>query len=629
MPNLNFDFQIKKATKSEVIIEGLANANTIDRIKERITPEAWQLDNYKKNPVVLFDHGHDPCFGHMPIGRALEVQATPEGLFTRIQLSSSKSEKISAIRDLVEEGILKTFSVGFEPKETQKASDDPSVSLITKAELLETSIVPIPMNQDSTFSMLRKRKAFWNTPLARKWYDRFYEQVKLVKKQAWVAAAINRQFSDLIEKGQIRNQDAAVRYIADEAKTTMGVIRGIMDGSNKEISDEAIKGFATVLHMDASLLMNLRNGNFEMYESLMAKHKGEPMTTEENKEPMMEDQDKAECQTDEGKDTEKAAGESKAMPEATSCIHAVLAPKSQFDTVEAAAEVVGSAGYSVEAAEELEDAWMFVQVPADQCDTENAQPIDIGAGIIALVTPKKGEEPMVEEAAEEAAEEATEQTAEMTAEADAEKAAEPMAEEKPEEEKPEEEKPMADEEQVKEDGPEFTDEQLAEAAAAFKAEHDAVVTDGEGNPPNWVADEAAWEKAKRMARAAGADDIYPFTVWAYLNVLGGGKKSAHPAESKSVGGIDENPYLELGRQQNVLLGTLINEVQGMSSKLDGLANLTLAKAQEEVADEKPIEQTASDTVDETEGKDDEASKSLDMIREYQRNLDMKLKRLNV
>ncbi len=38
--HVNFDFQVKKASKGSVIIEGYANANTVDRMKERILPEA-------------------------------------------------------------------------------------------------------------------------------------------------------------------------------------------------------------------------------------------------------------------------------------------------------------------------------------------------------------------------------------------------------------------------------------------------------------------------------------------------------------------------------------------------------------------------------------------------------------
>jgi hypothetical protein len=63
----------------------------------------------------------------------------------------------------------------------------------------------------------------------------------------------------------------------------------------------------------------------------------------------------------------------------------------------------------------------------------------------------------------------------------------------------------------------------------------------------------------------------------------------------------------------------------MSSKLNGMPDVLLSKVQEQATDDTTIVNTTSDD----EGKDAESAKSLDMIREYQRNLDLKLKRLNV
>lgn len=36
------------------------------------------------------------------------------------------------------------------------------------------------------------------------------------------------------------------------------------------------------------------------------------------------------------------------------------------------------------------------------------------------------------------------------------------------------------------------------------------------NPPSFVTDEACWSKAKRAAGHAGADDVYAFATWFYL-----------------------------------------------------------------------------------------------------------------
>jgi HK97 family phage prohead protease len=181
MNKLSFGFDVKaKEKEGSIVIAGYANANTIDRCKERIDPSAWNLDNYKKNPVVLFDHGHDPSFGNLPIGKARMVKASDGGLYCEVEISNSKTERITAIRDLIEEGILKTFSVGFDPKTAEKEGD---IAVIKDAELIEISAVPLPMNQDSTFSLMSRSLSDNRTKAAKKWFNNYKKkaQAEIIK----------------------------------------------------------------------------------------------------------------------------------------------------------------------------------------------------------------------------------------------------------------------------------------------------------------------------------------------------------------------------------------------------------------------------------------------------------------
>jgi HK97 family phage prohead protease len=536
--HLNFNFEIKKSTKDGIIIEGLANAATVDRMNEIIDPSGWMIENYMKNPVVLFDHGHDPVFGHMPVGRALAVEPRQEGLWTKIQLSSSKTEKISAIRDLVEEGILKTFSVGFDPKEMDKSAENPDVVIIRKAELIENSIVPIPMNQDSTFSLLRKRKAYWRSPIARKWYDCFLDRVKLVKKGAWVAAALHQRFYDLMETGEIRNRDAALRYIADEANVNVSDVKAVLSGETTPVGLKLLKAFSNILRIDGELLTNLNNGDVALLDRMMAREEleaskveqrgGEPVKKKNSQElesKPNEEQPKEEPAAEAPKEEPKEVA--KALSDSAMVVHQVLVDKQAAESMEAAAQAIGNAGYAVADASETDEAYVFVQIPADQVKPDEGVLVDLGSGVYVMVAPKVG---------------AGEQEAPETAEEETE--AEVVEESATEEEKIEEEKSLE-----------------------------------------------------------------------------------HPAtKGVDAGPTDDNPYLELSRQTNVLLGTLINAVQTMSSKLDGITDITLevAKDQGEESVEEPKEGE-----DKEEGKDDEeVSKSLDLIRDYHSRLDANLKRLD-
>lgn len=216
MHKLNFSFDVKSKSATGIVIAGYANAATDDRANERIDPKGWRLDNYKKNPVVLFDHGLDPAFGSLPIGKARKVEARDGGLYCEVEISNSKTEKITAIRDLVEEGILKTFSVGFDPKNHTKDGD---VRVITDSELLEISAVPLPMNQDSTFSLLSKKIANSRSKTARKWFETYKKNYQA----AIVSAVKNKQDNDNLEllaiivaKSAFDNLEKAKKFLAEK-----------------------------------------------------------------------------------------------------------------------------------------------------------------------------------------------------------------------------------------------------------------------------------------------------------------------------------------------------------------------------------------------------------------------------
>lgn len=143
-------FRVKTLSAGEdVLIEGFANKAVVDRGNDLIEPKAWKLDNYKKNPILLF--AHDPG---KPIGKAIDVKATEDGLVIKARLSRSKDPSVSLVRDLIKEGILNSFSVGFDAKYSEKSAD--GFNVIKDAELMEVSVVSIPMNQDSTFSVTAK-----------------------------------------------------------------------------------------------------------------------------------------------------------------------------------------------------------------------------------------------------------------------------------------------------------------------------------------------------------------------------------------------------------------------------------------------------------------------------------------
>lgn len=154
---LTFETQCKQQ-KNDLIIEGFANRFAkdgkllVDRGNDLIPPEAFSLDEFKALPIIFFNHDRD-----QPIGKALSVQAKEDGLYIKAKLSSSDHPEVKRIRSLVKEGILKAFSVGFDPiKIDQEEVEGKQVNVIKEANLLEVSVVSLPMAQHSLFSVTSK-----------------------------------------------------------------------------------------------------------------------------------------------------------------------------------------------------------------------------------------------------------------------------------------------------------------------------------------------------------------------------------------------------------------------------------------------------------------------------------------
>lgn len=506
---LSFDFEITKKSGSGITIEGYANAATVDRMKERISPQGWQLENYKKNPVVLFDHGHDPSFGFMPIGKAVAIEAKEDGLYTKIQLSNSKNEKISAVRDLVEEGILKTFSVGFNPLDMTKAADDPEVTQITKAELIETSIVPIPMNQDSMFSLVGKRFAKKIHPAAAKWFEAYCGKVSLAKKGAWVAAALHQRVTDLIQLGEVKGFEDVVKDVVKSSGATVEQVKGVVSGEITPVPETILVAFAERLKINAAILKNIDGADMTIFDKVRVEAT--------NEEPMKKKSDDV-----------KTKGE--AVP--TLVVQSIMVPKDAYDTLELAITAVSAAGYNTDLAKEADGMYVFDQVEESGVDMAKASSVDLGAGIIAKVAPT-----VAEKAVEE-----------------------PKENEKPDEAKAaqvEDEKPKEEGKQDKEvDG-----EKLKTDFAAHV----------EGALAEWKKDEAMWAKAVAASNAVLGKEDFGFLSWWYSTQAKSNDqaKGAGDVSTKGVDQIDDNPYLQEARQTNVLLGTLVNELKVLAASLKG------------------------------------------------------------
>lgn len=136
-----------KSVKDNGITGAIASTEAVDRDGDVLVQAGWQLDNFLKNPVMLWSH--NPF--ELPIGKVTKIGVEGTQLVFDAEFAIEENDHAKKVFDLMKGGFLNTFSVGFIPKEHKDGK-------ITKMELLEISVVPIPANQEATVS--REYKSF-------------------------------------------------------------------------------------------------------------------------------------------------------------------------------------------------------------------------------------------------------------------------------------------------------------------------------------------------------------------------------------------------------------------------------------------------------------------------------------
>jgi HK97 family phage prohead protease len=168
------DFRVKAFGEDNTItIEGYANTTGKDRQGDVILEEAWTkggLDNYLKNPIVLAYHNPEK-----PIGEVIDYGVNNRGLHVVADISKAAGD----VYTLIKEGVLKAFSVGFKVKDADYDTDT-DIFVIKDLEMYELSVVSIPANADSIFSI---RKSFEDE-------EDYLKFKKLYKKQEEVETKV-------------------------------------------------------------------------------------------------------------------------------------------------------------------------------------------------------------------------------------------------------------------------------------------------------------------------------------------------------------------------------------------------------------------------------------------------------
>nr|DAV59307.1 MAG TPA: prohead protease [Caudoviricetes sp.] len=134
-------------------VEFIISDNTTDRYGD-IVNQDWDLKNYWNNPVLLW--GHDPSQIDNVLGKCLEINTQEEDdrmlTTAKFQLAEAGTSKgVDTVFKLIQQGILRTVSVGFISHEIAQAENQKgeTQNILKGNELLEVSVVPIPANPNA------------------------------------------------------------------------------------------------------------------------------------------------------------------------------------------------------------------------------------------------------------------------------------------------------------------------------------------------------------------------------------------------------------------------------------------------------------------------------------------------
>lgn len=110
----SFEARVDDVTPVDRSIVSKINTSSVDRYNTVILAEGIKLENYRRNPVVLFEHGKDPNRGSLPIGRNIWIKSGNGSLIARTQFH--KDDYSQALFEMYRDGLLRGWSVNVLPE---------------------------------------------------------------------------------------------------------------------------------------------------------------------------------------------------------------------------------------------------------------------------------------------------------------------------------------------------------------------------------------------------------------------------------------------------------------------------------------------------------------------------------
>lgn len=148
--------EIKASDEGERTFTAKITTSDIDRDGEVLLPQGMDAKDFRKNPVVFWNHDYN-----MPIGTSMELKRSDNHWTATAKIASTPFAQ--EVWTLMKEGVVRGVSVGFQPTESRPPSKkdidmfgDQVRRVYSKWKLMEFSVTPMPANQNALIMSVSK-----------------------------------------------------------------------------------------------------------------------------------------------------------------------------------------------------------------------------------------------------------------------------------------------------------------------------------------------------------------------------------------------------------------------------------------------------------------------------------------
>lgn len=225
-------------------VEIVMSTATLARDGHILVPEGCLLENYRRNPIQLWQHD-----ANIPVGTNENIRVTPTAITALSRFAPlGISQKADEVRGLVKAGIVKTVSISFEILESEPL--DPKRprggQRATKWELFECSWVTVPADVNAVVTAREKSDGEdWKIGASR--------SLPVDASDEWNAAEAEKSIFDWAGGDAFKESKARKAFLvynaakpSDRSSYKLPIAR-VSDGRMK-ISKTALRTAATQIH---------------------------------------------------------------------------------------------------------------------------------------------------------------------------------------------------------------------------------------------------------------------------------------------------------------------------------------------------------------------------------------------